>query len=318
MSSEKEFIEFEENPYNPESKGPEEIVRLFYLNNVPVLPVVSKRGLLLGILTKENVISELSDIERVGKQKIDAFVMKILKKISLDELLPVAGNVKEFPVINLFGEVYGKWSRLELFSACEKSTTRHTGEAGQAGDSPDNEAQKHRDEQILEWMIYLVLEHIPRGLYALNDKGKTIFFNSHFEDIFNKIDGKEVDAKFVETSLSDQKRNDFFYKDKDRKDIYFYNKDMNFYYEKIPLVSDDKNVGYLIFVDKSLGEKSAPAFPGPEMEAMPLNEMLESVERSIIVDSLRQNGNNVKETAKSLKLAVKALSNKIEKHGIKM
>ncbi len=307
MTSEKEFIEFEENPYNPESKGPEEIVRLFYLNNVPILPVVSKRGLLLGILTKESVISELSDIERVGKQKIDAFVMKILKKISLDDLLPVAGNVKEFPVVNLFGEVYGKWSRLELFSACEKS-----------GGSPDKEVLKHREEQILEWMIYLVLEHIPRALYAINDKGKTIFFNNHFEDIFSNIDGKEVDTKFVENSLANPKRNDFFYRKKDSKDMYFYNKDMNFYYEKIPLVSDNKNVGYLIFVDKSLGESSASILPGVEMNAMSLNEMLESVERSIIVDSLRQNGNNIKETAKSLKLVPKALTNKIEKHGIEL
>jgi hypothetical protein len=318
MSSDKEFIEFEQNPYNPESKGPEEIVRLFYLNNVPILPVVSKRGLLLGILTKENVISELSDIERVGKQKIDAFVMKILKKISLDELLPVAGNVKEFPVINLFGEIYGKWSRLDLFSACEKSTVGRIGESGHTGPGSDNEAQKHRDEQILEWMIYLVLEHIPRGLYALNEKGKTIFFNSHFENIFSKRDGKEVDPNFVETSLADPKRNDFFYRKKDNKDIYFYNKDMNFYYEKIPLVSDDKNVGYLIFVDKLHGDSKAPSLPVTDITATSLSEMLESTERSIIVDSLRQNGNNLKETAKNLKLTVKALAGKIEKYEIKV
>jgi transcriptional regulator with PAS, ATPase and Fis domain len=311
MTSEKEFVEFQENPYNPESKGPEEIVRLFYVNNVPILPVVSKRGLLLGILTKENVISELSDIERVGKQKIDAFVMKILKKISLDELLPVAGNVKEFPVINLFGEIYGKWSRLELFTACEKSGTGH------AGASPDKEAQKQRDEQALEWMIYLVLEHIPRALYAINDKGRTVFFNNHFEDIFSSVDGKEVDANFVETSLADPKRNDFFYRKKDNKDIYFYNKDMNFYYEKIPLMSDDKNVGYLIFVDKFPGEGKA-ILPAPDANAKSLNEMLESVERSIIVDSLNQNGNNIKEAAKNLKLTAKALTAKIEKHGIKL
>ena len=307
MTSEKEFLEFEENPYNPENKGPEEIVRLFYSNNVPILPVVSKRGLLLGILTKENVISELSDIERVGKQKIDAFIMKISRKMSLDDLLPMAGSIKEFVVINLFGEVYGKWSRLELFTACE-----------QTGGGSIKEAPKHRDEQILEWMIYLVLEHIPRALYAVNDKGKTIFYNSYFEDIYTKNTGKDVDAKLVESSLGSPDKNDFYYRNKEKKDMYFFNKDMKFFYEKISMVSNDKNVGYLIFADKSLGETQSMSIPGIDMESMSLNEMIESVERSIIVDSIRQNKNNLTETAKKLKTSKKSLENKIEKYGIKI
>ncbi len=304
MTAKKDFVEFDENPYNPEAKGPEEIVRLFYVNNVPILPVVSKRGLLLGILTKESVISELSDLERVGKQKIDSFIMKISKKMSLDDILPIVGNVKEFTVINLFGDLYGKWSRLELFAACEKS--------GVSG----KEVLKHREEQILEWMIYLVLEHIPRALYAVNDKGKTIFYNNYFEDIFISHVGKDVDAKFVESSLGNPDRNDFFYRKKDNKDIYFFNKDMKFFYEKAPLISNDKNVGYLIFVDKSLSESPGSVFPGIDMNTMSLNEMLESVERHIIVDSLRQHKNNMKEAAQKLKLSPKALANKIEKYGI--
>jgi transcriptional regulator with PAS, ATPase and Fis domain len=302
-----EFVKFEENPYNPENKGPEEIVRLFYLNNVPILPVVSKRGLLLGILTKESVISELSDLERVGKQKIDAFIIKISKKMTLDELLPIAGNVKEFIVINLFGEIYGKWSRLDLFAACEQS-----------GGKVDKDASVHREEQVLEWMIYLVLEHIPRPLYALNEKGKTIFYNSHFEDLFTKHAGKDVDAVYVEASLSNADKNDFFYKKKDNKDMYFYNKDMKFYYEKIQLISDEKNVGYLIYVDKSLGGTSGVSFPGIDLNKMSLNEMLESAERSIIVDAIRQNNSNIAETAKKLKISGKALANKIKKYGIKV
>ncbi|MBN2403276.1 MAG: hypothetical protein JXN64_12880 [Spirochaetes bacterium] len=305
MASEKDLIEFNENPYNPESKGPEEIVRLFYSNNVPILPVVSKRGLLLGILTKDSVISELSDLERVGRQKIDAFIMKISRKMTLDDLLPIAGNVKEFVVINLFGEIYGKWSRLDLFAACETS-----------GGAKDKDVSKHRDDQVLEWMIYLVLEHIPRALYAVNDKGKTVFYNSHFEDIYSDRIGKDVDTKFVEKSLSAADKNDFFYRKKDNKDMYFFNKDIKFYYEKIPLVSNDKNVGFLIFIDPYLNEHSGPAFPGIDMSSMSLTEMTESVERSLIVDSIRQSNNNISEAAKKLKINTKALSAKITKYGI--
>jgi transcriptional regulator with PAS, ATPase and Fis domain len=306
MASDKDLVEFDKNPYDPENKGPEEIVRLFYSNNVPILPVVSKRGLLLGILTKENVISELSDLERVGKQKIDAFIMKISKKMSLDELLPVVGNVKEFVVINLFGEVFGKWSRLELFAACETNSGK------------EKDASKHRDDQALEWMIYLVLEHIPRALYAINDKGKTVFYNSHFEDMYIEQIGKDVDTKFVESSLSNTNKNDFFYRKKNSKDMYFFNKDMKFYYEKVPLMSNDKNVGYLIFIDPHLTENSAPVFSGIDTSSMSLNEMIDSVERSLIVDSVRQNKNNIDETAKQLKLSAKALSAKINKYGINL
>jgi hypothetical protein len=309
MTSDKDIVKFEENPYNPESKGPEEIVRLFYSNNVPILPVVSKRGLLLGILTKESVISELSDIERVGRQKIDAFITKLFKKMSLDELLPVVGNVKEFVVINLFGEIYGNWSRLDLFAACE------TGIAKKEKETPDIAEQ--RNDQALEWMIYLVLEHIPRALYALNDKGKTVFYNSHFEDIyFAQTKKEEVDTKYVETSLANTDKNDFFYRKKDSKDMYFFNKNMKFYYEKVPMISNEKNVGYLIFVDPHLNESTAPVFPGLDISTMSLTEMIDSVERSLIVDSIRRNNNNLTESAKQLKLSVKALSAKIKVHGI--
>ena len=203
MTTEKDLIELKENPYS-NTKGPEEIVRLFYSNNVPVLPVVSKRGILLGILLKEKVISELSDIERSVGRKIDDFIMKIIKKVSLDDLLPIVGNIKEFTVINLFGEVFGKWSRMELFAACEQIKIKMA----------EKEAEKQKEEQVLEWMIYLVLEHIPRPLYAVNKQGKTIFYNSYFEDLYIDNMGKDVDTQFVEKSLADSGQNDFFYKQK--------------------------------------------------------------------------------------------------------
>lgn len=34
--------EFEENPYQIDNKKPEDIVRLFYIHNVPIIPVISR------------------------------------------------------------------------------------------------------------------------------------------------------------------------------------------------------------------------------------------------------------------------------------
>lgn len=305
MSSKKDFLEFEENPFNTGAKGPEEIVRLFYVNDVPVLPVVSKRGLLLGILSKERVISELSDLERTGNQKIDDFITNILQKMSLDELLPVAGNIKEFVVINLFGEVAGKWSRLDLFSACEQSKGKK-----------DNEVRMQKDEHAIEWLVYLVLEHIPRALYAVNHKGKTFFYNSLFEDLFMEQMGKDVDPAFVEKSFSNPDKNEFFYRDKGKKDIYFFNKDMNFYYERIPLTSENKKVGFLNFIDKNFNETSGAKFPGVDFNTMSYDEILQSVERSILVNCIQQNNNDLDKTAKKIKLTKKTFLKKIEVLGI--
>ncbi len=299
--------EFEENPYDPNIKGPEEIVRHFYMNNVSVLPVVSRRGILLGILTKDSVIAELSDIERTRDLNIDKFITKLAKKIPLDDLLPLVGNVKEFMVINLFGEIYGKWSRIELFSACEQNKNTKV---------IKKEVEKQQEDQILEWMIYLILENIPRALYAVNEKGNTIFYNDYFEDMFKKQMSRDVDIKFVEKSLKNTDRNTFFHNKNDKKDIYFFNKDMNFYYEKVPLISNKKKNGYLIYCDKGLNEPSSLLFPNVNMEGQSLKAMLDSVERLLIVDSIRDNKYDVGETAKKLKLTKKSLESKIKKYGI--
>src|SRR3990172_6812169 len=144
---------FEENPFNPENRRPEDIVRLFYSRNVPIIPVVSKRGMLIGILKKEDVVAELSDIDRVAKMKVDEFVTRLAAKLPLDELLPY-GQIKEFIVINIFGEEQGRWSRLQLFTASEIPE--------RAAAAAEREAGQQKEEQVLEGMIYLILEHIPR------------------------------------------------------------------------------------------------------------------------------------------------------------
>jgi len=299
--------QFEENPYDPDSKGPEEIVRLFYMNDVSILPVVSRRGTLLGILTKDSVISELSDIARANDLKVDKFITRLARKISLDDLLPYVGNVKEFVVINLFGEIYGKWSRIELFSACEQ---------GKDSREIKKEVEKQQEDQILEWMIYHILEHIPRALYAVNETGKTIFYNSHFEELFEKQMKRDVDIKFIEGSLGNKVRNTFFYKKGGNKEMYFFNKDMNFYYEKVPLVSNKKKSGFLIYCDKGLNEPPELIFPNTNMDGQSLKSMIESVERLLIVDSIRDSKYNLSETAKKLKITQKSLKEKIDKFGI--
>jgi len=301
---EDELREFEENPYATDDKKPEDILRLFYAHNTPIIPVISKRGLLLGILKKDDVVSELSDIDRASHYKIDEFISGLSRKMNLDDLLEY-GKIREFVIINLFGEVQGRWSRMQLFMASESLVK-----------TPDiqNEAENHKEEQVLEWIIYLILEHVPRALYAINDAGKTIFYNSHFEDAYKKKQKNDVDTVFVENSLKDSDKNDFF-TGKNSKEVYFYNKDLDIYYEKIPLISKKKKIGFLIYCNSKQISTDDLVISGVDIRGMSLDEIMSSVERRLLVNALKGN-KDLKVVADSLHISRQALNTKMKKFNI--
>lgn len=298
--------EFNENPYDPGKSKPEDIMRIFFINNVPIIPVTSKSGLLIGILRKEDLVSELSDIERVRQQKTDQFISKLTKKMTLDDLLPYVAKTREFTVINIFGEPQGRWSRLDLLEAAEKNSKRKL---------TDKEVEQQREEQVLEWIIYLILEHIPRALYALNQNGKTIFFNSHFEELYTNSMKSDIDVEIIEKSLNNPEKNDFFYRHKN-EDIYFYNKDMDFYYEKVPLMNKDEKLGFLIFCDSLSGMPSSLIPSDTLLKDKPLQERLDFLERMIIVETLNECGQDYTETSRKLNITKQFLLKKMKKHDI--
>jgi transcriptional regulator with PAS, ATPase and Fis domain len=306
-NSRESLKEFDENPFDPEKVKPEDIVRLFYLNDVPIIPVVSKRGLLIGILNKKDLVSELSDIERVRNLKIDKFITRLARKISLDDLLPY-GKIKEFVVINIFGEVKGKWSRLQLFTASEKPHSVQ---------ESSSEVEKQKEEQILEWMIYLILEFIPRALYAVNTRGKTMFYNSHFEESYlKKFNTDIVDSEKVEKALKSSSKNEL-YSSSDSNDLLFYNSELDIYYEKIPMKSKGKKVGYLIYCDSKEGGAPVLSLPGVDLRGMSLSGMMDAIERQLIVTALNQGG-DIASAAKDLDMSKKALAARMNKYKIKL
>ncbi|HNV45747.1 MAG TPA: helix-turn-helix domain-containing protein [Spirochaetota bacterium] len=300
---------FDENPYQPDRVKPEDVVRIFYERDTPLVPVVSNRNMLLGVLLKEDVVAELSDIERVKHQKIDEFVSKLSRKMTFDELLPAVANNRSFATINLFGEVTGEWTRLDLLAASEKG--------GGSATAIRREAEKQREEQALEWMIYLILEHLPRALYAVNDRGKTIFFNSHFEDLVVANTGAEIDVDAVEKAFADTDANEFFYRP-EGDEIFFYNKELDIHYEKVPMTSGERTVGFLIYCSRSKTDHARPATPHVETAGMSLNQMLDAFVRKVLVDAVKTHGYNLETIAKELGISRPALLKKIQKYRISM
>jgi len=299
-----EFEEFENNPYDHQDKRPEDVVRLFYLHDVPVIPVVSKRGVLIGILRKETVIAELSDIERVEKLKIDEFITNVSARMNFEDLLPY-GKIREFTIVNIFGEVQGTWSRLDLFTACE------TGNKVEA----EAEVKQQQEDEVMESMIFSILEHIPRALYAVNEHGKTIFYNGHFEELYEAKFNAEVAVEHVETLINEPSSNELN-SDPGGREISFFNTELQTYYEKVPLMSGSKKTGYLIFFDRVSEGGQGLRVPGLDVKTMSLQDMLQAVERQLIVDSLQKEP-DIAKCAALLMLSKQSLTSKMKKMSIK-
>ena len=297
--------EFSENPYDPDRLNPEDVMRHFFVDNVPIIPVVSRVGALLGILRKEDLVSELSDLERVKKQKTDQFIQKLLKKMTLDDLLPYITHHREFVVINIFGESQGKWSRLQLLDASENVTKKKSG---------TQDIERQRDDQAMEWVIYMILEHIPRALYAMNNNGKTMFYNSHFEEQIVQSLGADYDITAVEKSFNEPDKNDFYYNDND--EILFYNQDFSIYYEKVPLVSKDQTIGFLIFCDKESNIPVTALTSKKNLKKQSLDDRLATLEKIILTETIKEHSGNHDKAAAALKISKQVFQAKIKKFGL--
>ena len=299
--------EYEENPFDPNRKSPADVMRIFFQFNTSIIPVISRRNILLGIITKEAITSEMSDIARFSSVSIDKFISKIARKFSFDELIPIVTENREFTIINLFGEIQGSWTRLQLLSACENESL--------TVENIESEVDSQVEEQKIQWMVYHVLEHIPRPLYAVNEKGKTVFYNLHFEDMYLSKTGKaEVDAAHVETVLSDKSRNDFLHRE-GSGEIYFHSKDINWYYEKIPMKDSHEAVnGYLYYFGRDINESGNSA--SVSMDGDSLISILENAERSVIVKTLDECAKDADSAAKKLKVPKNSFLSKIKKYGI--
>ncbi|HRX16287.1 MAG TPA: helix-turn-helix domain-containing protein [Spirochaetota bacterium] len=300
----KELLEYESNPFDTTKKRAADIMRIFFERNVPLLPVVSRDNHLFGIITKPALTAAMSDIDNFDSVKIDAFVMKVAQKMEFEEVVALIGNEKLFPVINIFGEEKGNWSRIDLLEASDVTRMKKN--------DVDLEVQQNKEDAALEWMIYMILEHIPRPLYAVNQNGGTIFYNGLFEQLVcERLDVFEPDVEYIEKSFADVTLNDYF--EGSLGEYCFYNKELDLYYEKVPMKNEGKSVGYLIYCSRGLKEH---ADAGTNQDAVSFDEKVEAYERKLIVDALHASGNELTITAEMLDISRSALQKKIKKLGI--
>ncbi len=293
-----ELLQYTENPYE-NKRSPSDVMRIFFSKQVPLIPVVSQRDVLIGILSKERLTAVMSDIERMSFRKIDRIITDNIRKYTFEEVLPVVREVREFPVINIFGEVSGKWSRVQLLAACDNAQMQRNGEETLA---------REKEDKKIEWLVYLILEHIPRPLFAINSFGKMIFYNSHFEDMVLRLSGeKDVDVALIEKEFTDASRNSF---SDESGSLLFFNKYLSRTYERVPLESDEGDAGYLFYFS------NAGAGGNSSEEESSLGERLDHYERSILVKTLRDCGNDASKAAALLSVSRQNLEKRLKKHAI--
>ncbi|MFW5807606.1 MAG: helix-turn-helix domain-containing protein [Spirochaetota bacterium] len=296
----KELLEYQNNPFDTDARRASDIMRIFYQDNLSLVPVVSRQNVLLGVITKERLTAAMSDIENFELVKIDRFITSIAEKLTFEELLPMVRDTKEFAVINIFGQRTGSWSRIDLLEASD-TTRLHRREE-------EREINEHKEEQKLEWMIYMILEHIPRALYAVNTAGKTLFYNGFFEEkICERMGWDDMEIETLENTFADADLNDFV-RIPGETEHFFYNSRLDLYYEKQPMKNNGQDVGYLIYCPRHLPDGGSIRSTGA-----PLAAQLEETERMIIVDTLRQTDGDEAEAARILGLTRATLTKKKKK-----
>ncbi len=120
--------------------------------------------------------------------------------------------------------------------------------------------------------------------------------------------------ELVEKSIADGDKNELI-SGKKNDDLMFFNRDLKIHYEKIPLMSKRKKVGFLLYCTPDVDNRAASPIPGIDIKSKSLDHIADAVERLVLVDLLRDK-NDLAAVAKSLKITHKSLAHKIKKHGI--
>ncbi|MDA3899156.1 MAG: hypothetical protein PF637_01415 [Spirochaetes bacterium] len=300
----RELLEYESNPFDTTKKRAADIMRIFFERGIVLLPVVSRNNHLFGIITKPALTAAMSDIDNFDSVKIDAFIMRVAVKMDFEQVVSLVANDKLFPIIDIFGEEKGSWSRIDLLEACDTTRLKRA--------EVEKEVRQNKDDAALEWMIYLILEHIPRPLYAINQNGATIFYNGLFEQLVCEAwDIFEPDVRRVEASFADVSQNDYF--EGAGGEYCFYNRELDLYYEKVPMKNDDSSVGYLIYCSRGLKEHAGD-IRNPSDQTF--DERVGEFERKLIVEALHNSDNSINETADLLSVSKTFLQKKMKKMGI--
>lgn len=292
------------------------------------LPVVSSTGELVGLLSKDRVQRELSDLG--GKREEYTEIPDSILDLELHEsILQYFKESNLIPVIGLDGEKKESWDKPRFLAAFTKLDSKKQKDPKLEEVHHKIDKQKEKQESI-HWFMELILSHFPDGLLATDVNGNSIFYNESFEE---KILTKSIFKDSIQTA-----EKYLFNLSRELIANYLKNHDLNLKSESeiaeltttvsglnslirvVTLRKDKKVVGFLYHFSQMkdiLGGPSGAESPRLGLDLalqkkLPLEKILEETESFYILETLRKNQKNISHSANDLGIPRTTLQNRIK------
>ncbi|TGK47937.1 transcriptional regulator [Leptospira kanakyensis] len=304
----------------------ESLYRHFLLTKATHLPVISEEGELLGLLSKDRVHRELSDLGR-EREDLEQIPLEILETELHENLLLYFKESTQIPVIGLDGEKKDNWDKPRFLA----SFTRLDSSQGRDPKLEEIESKlekKKENADSVQWFMELILSHFPDGLLATDVNGSTIFYNESFENhILTKPlfrDSLQLAEKYLhnlnrEVLATYLKDHDLSLgKDADTSVLYTNITELKVTLRIVTLKKEKKVFGFLYHFSPSSfahpsgdGDLEFPNLGDAFRSKLPLESVLEEMEAHYIHKSLKRNSNNISHTATELGVPRTTLQNRI-------
>ncbi|XDD43649.1 helix-turn-helix domain-containing protein [Leptospira sp. WS60.C2] len=304
----------------------ESLYRHFLLTRASHIPVVGEKGELVGLLSKERVHRELSDLGK-EREDLDQIPIEILETELNESVILYFKESSLIPVIGINGEKIDNWDKPRFLAAFTKLESKQTRDPKLETIETKIEKKKENLDSV-QWFMELILSHFPDGLFASDVSGNTIFYNESFErDILTKPlfdDSIETAEKYLhnlnrEVLATYLKEHDLSLgKDRDTNVLTTLLPDLQSQVRIITLKKEKKVVGFLYhFASTSSGfgsGKSKSEFPDLDLafhSKLPLETVLAEMEAHYIHKSLQRNSQNISHAASELGIPRTTLQNRI-------
>ncbi|TGL45159.1 helix-turn-helix domain-containing protein [Leptospira perdikensis] len=304
----------------------ESLYRHFLLTRATHLPVISEEGELLGLLSKDRVHRELSDLGR-EREDLDQIPLDILETELHENLLLYFKESTQIPVIGLDGEKKDNWDKPRFLAAFTKLDSTQIRDPKLEEIESKLEKKKENADSV-QWFMELILSHFPDGLLATDVTGSTVFYNETFENhILTKSlfrDSLQFAEKYLHnlnrevlaTYLKDHDMS--LGKDADTSVLYTNITELKVTLRIVTLKKEKKVFGFLYHFSPSSfahpsgdGDLEFPNLGDAFRSKLPLESVLEEMEAHYIHKSLGRNSNNISHTASELGVPRTTLQNRI-------
>ena len=294
----------------------EAIYRYFMMSPVSHLPVVGEDGNLKGLLSKKKLMLEMSDLA-IADRDFEQIPKDFLDKEMSEELLQYFQKHKLIPVLSIHAEKKESWDKPRFLAEYSRFTEKEV-------PLPQEEPrQQEKNSAAIQWYMELVLQGFPDAMFATDIDGNSVFYNEPFENTVLVHPLFRNSIQFAERYLRDMNRDlvGKYLQQHELEDLgvlQTYFKNINMVLRIITLKNNNKLAGYLYHFIKSekrnLEEngKMFPSVADAYSSALPLEKILEQVEKTYIEYSLKDNENNISHSAEKLGIPRTTLQNRMK------